>query len=88
MKKFLLIFLCVIIFAVPVKTYSAYNYDYRGNAIPSQAGYDVENVLYFDMYEPQVLFFPTVRKHTLKIRRESAFRAKKFTLPIQEIQEL
>ena len=57
MKKFLIIFLCVIIFAVPFKAYSAYNYDYMGNAIPSQAGYDVENVLYFDMDEPQDIFY-------------------------------
>lgn len=56
MKKFLVIFLCII-FAVPFKAYSAYNYDYMGNAIPSQAGYDVENVLYFDMDEPQDIFY-------------------------------
>ncbi|MDE6798467.1 MAG: hypothetical protein K2J36_10735, partial [Ruminococcus sp.] len=57
MKKFLIIFLCVIVFAIPFKAYSAYNYDYMGNAIPSQAGYDVENVLYFDMDEPQDIFY-------------------------------
>ena len=57
MKKFLVMFLCVMIFVYPVKAYSAYNYDYMGNAIPSQAGYDVESVLYFDMNEPQDIFY-------------------------------
>lgn len=57
MKKFLIIFLCVIIFALPLDVNSAYNYDYMGNAIPSQAGYTAENVRYFGMNEPQDIFF-------------------------------
>ncbi|MDE6833853.1 MAG: hypothetical protein K2J39_06390, partial [Ruminococcus sp.] len=57
MKKFLVIFLCMIVFFIPVKAYTAYNYDYMGNVIPSQAGYAVEKVLYFGMNEPQDIFF-------------------------------
>lgn len=57
MKKFLIMFLCVIIFAFPLNVNATYNYDYMGNAIPSQAGYTVKNVLYFGMNEPQDIFF-------------------------------
>ncbi|MDE6424685.1 MAG: hypothetical protein K2K89_00885, partial [Ruminococcus sp.] len=57
MKKFLIMFLCVMIFVFPLNVCAAYNYDYMGNAIPSQAGYNVENVLYFGMNEPQDIFF-------------------------------
>lgn len=57
MKKFLIIFFGIMIFTFPLNANSAYNYDYMGNAIPSQAGYNAENVLYFDMNEPQDIFF-------------------------------
>lgn len=57
MKKFLLMFFFVMIFVFPLDASSAYNYDYMGNAVPSQAGYIVENVRYFGMNEPQDIFF-------------------------------
>ncbi|MDE6034454.1 MAG: hypothetical protein K2G36_00890 [Ruminococcus sp.] len=57
MKKILLIFLLLTVLLIPFRTYSAYNYNYRGNAIPSQTGYTVEKVAYFDLKEPQDIYY-------------------------------
>lgn len=61
MKKFLVLFVILINFAVkiPVNSspYISYNYDSFGDALPSQAGYIAEKVFYYDFSEPEDLFF-------------------------------
>lgn len=60
-KKFLILFVILINIAVKIPVnaspYVSYNYDNFGDALPSQAGYNVEKTFLYDFSEPKDLFF-------------------------------